>query len=80
MCLCVEEKCQLLLCVREGCPKMYDFLSFPKIIALFALILMSQNSLFAQRKMEKLDRGVVAIRTSPTAVYIGWRLLGNDTE
>ena len=59
---------------------MYNFLSFPKIIALFALILMSQNSLFAQRKMEKLDRGVVAIRTSPTTVYIGWRLLGNDTE
>jgi rhamnogalacturonan endolyase len=59
---------------------MAKFLSFLKIIALFSLILMSQNSLFAQRKMEKLDRGVVAIRTSSTAVYIGWRLLGNDTE
>ena len=30
--------------------------------------------------MEKLDRGVVAVRTSPTTVYIGWRLLGNDIE
>jgi rhamnogalacturonan endolyase len=41
---------------------------------------MSQIPLFAQRKMEKLDRGVVAIRTSPTSVYVGWRLLGDDTE
>ncbi len=59
---------------------MYKNVFFPIKITLFALILMSQNSLFAQRKMEKLDRGVVAIRTSPTAVYVGWRLLGNDTE
>jgi rhamnogalacturonan endolyase len=59
---------------------MTKFLSFSKSIALFSLILMSQNTLFAQRKMEKLDRGVVAIRTSPTAVYVGWRLLGNDTD
>ena len=59
---------------------MMKFLSFSKIIALFSLIALGQNALFAQRKMEKLDRGVVAIRTSPTTVYIGWRLLGNDTE
>ena len=54
--------------------------SIPKIIALFALVLMGKIPLFAQRKMEKLDRGVVAIRTSPTSVYVGWRLLGDDTE
>ncbi|MFD0893867.1 autotransporter-associated beta strand repeat-containing protein [Luteolibacter ambystomatis] len=34
----------------------------------------------AQRQMERLGRGVVAIRTSSTQVYVGWRLLGNDPE
>jgi rhamnogalacturonan endolyase len=28
--------------------------------------------------MEKLGRGVVAMRTSTSQVYIGWRLLGTD--
>jgi rhamnogalacturonan endolyase len=53
-----------------------------KNLTLFTLIftLLCLPSLHAQRKMEKLDRGVVAIRTSPTQVYIGWRLLGNDSE
>ena len=46
----------------------------------FLTFLMPNSNIFAQRKMEKLARGVVAIRTSPATVYIGWRLLGNDTE
>ena len=32
----------------------------------------------AQRQMENLGRGVVAMRTSSTQVYIGWRMLGDD--
>src|SRR5438445_6427975 len=28
--------------------------------------------------MENLGRGVVAMRTSSTQVYVGWRLLGTD--
>src|SRR5512146_238960 len=32
----------------------------------------------AQRHMEKLGRGVVAVRTGPGRAYIGWRLLGTD--
>ncbi len=28
--------------------------------------------------MERLGRGLVAIRTNETQVYVGWRLLGND--
>jgi rhamnogalacturonan endolyase len=28
--------------------------------------------------MEKLDRGLVAVRTGPSQVYIGWRLFGTD--
>ncbi len=31
-----------------------------------------------QRYVESLGRGVIAIRTSSTQVYVGWRLLGDD--
>jgi hypothetical protein len=34
----------------------------------------------AQRHMERLGRGVVALRSSSTQVYVGWRLLGNDPD
>ena len=51
-----------------------------RIFLLSLLFLSLCPTLFAQRKMEKLDRGVVAIRTNPSAVYVGWRLLGNDAE
>ena len=32
----------------------------------------------AQYQMERLSRGVVAVRTSSSQVYVGWRLFGND--
>jgi rhamnogalacturonan endolyase len=32
----------------------------------------------AQRYLEKLNRGVVAVRTSASQVYVGWRLFGTD--
>jgi len=32
------------------------------------------------KQMEKLNRGLVAIRTTPSQVYVGWRLLGTDTS
>jgi rhamnogalacturonan endolyase len=32
----------------------------------------------AQRSIEKLNRGIVAVRTSATQVYIGWRMFGYD--
>ncbi|SFQ76187.1 T9SS type A sorting domain-containing protein [Hymenobacter arizonensis] len=32
----------------------------------------------AQKVLEKLNRGVVAVRTSSNQVYVGWRLFGND--
>src|SRR5688500_2403082 len=37
-------------------------------------------SVFAQRQMEKLGRGLVAVRTGPGTAYVGWRLLGTDAE
>src|ERR1044071_10047378 len=32
----------------------------------------------AAYQMENLGRGVVAMRTGTSTVYVGWRLLGND--
>lgn len=32
----------------------------------------------AQAQMERLSRGVVAVRSSSSQVYVGWRLFGND--
>lgn len=36
------------------------------------------QSAFAQRQLENLGRGVVAMRTGASSVYVGWRLLGTD--
>jgi rhamnogalacturonan endolyase len=35
-------------------------------------------SAHAQYQMERLSRGVVAMRTGSSQVYVGWRLFGND--
>jgi rhamnogalacturonan endolyase len=43
-----------------------------------ALVLLVPAISQAQYLMERLSRGVVAVRTSETDVYVGWRLLGND--
>ena len=32
----------------------------------------------AQYQMERLSRGMIAVRTSSTQVYVGWRLFGTD--
>jgi rhamnogalacturonan endolyase len=37
-------------------------------------------SAHAQFQMERLSRGVVAVRTSSSQVYVGWRLFGNDSS
>lgn len=45
---------------------------------LCSLCFLATQSAQSQRKMENLDRAVVAIRTSSTQVYIGWKMLGTD--
>ena len=47
-------------------------------ISLFLLFLIPFGSVTAQRKMEKLGRGVVVIRTSTTETLVSWRLLGTE--
>ena len=44
-----------------------------------ALLLFAPQA-FGQRQMETLGRGVVAVRTNSTRVYIGWRMLGTDPD
>ena len=34
----------------------------------------------AQRQVERLGRGMTAMRSNSTQVYVGWRLLGNDPQ
>jgi len=42
------------------------------------LALLLSSAATAQRLMENLDRGVVAIRMSPSEAFLSWRLLGLD--
>ncbi len=49
---------------------------FYALILLFALILTPS---FAQRQMEGLDRGLIAVRTS-SGVFLSWRILGTDSK
>ena len=44
----------------------------------FAFSWLASPALFAQRQMESLGRGVVAIRSGNAQAYVGWRLLATD--
>ena len=47
------------------------------LVAILAAISLDAQ---AQRQLEPLGRGLVAVRTGTASTYIGWRLLGNDPE
>lgn len=51
--------------------------SYSKIL-LFILFLVCSFSSFSQRKMENINRGLVAISTGGSNVYLSWRLLGDE--
>jgi len=46
--------------------------------AVMGFVMLSQA--WGQRQMERLGRGVVAMRGADGKVYVGWRLLGTDPE
>jgi len=48
------------------------------IIYLFFIFLTA--SVYGQRVMENLDRGVVAVRYKPDSVFVSWRLLATEPE
>ncbi len=52
----------------------------PGLAALTAAACLLATSVQAQRQMESLGRGVVALRMDTTNVYVGWRLLGTDPD
>ena len=55
----------------------------PKItnsIFLVFLLLICAPGLMAQRQMENLDRGFIAVRCPGDSVYVGWRLLGTEPD
>jgi hypothetical protein len=47
-------------------------------LLLIFLILLSGRALQAQRQLEDLGRGVVAVHQGAGKVYVGWRMLGTD--
>ena len=49
-------------------------------ICAIALVTACTASAFAQRQMEPLDRGVVAIRQPDGGVFVSWRMLGTDPD
>ena len=48
--------------------------------AIIAALLLFSVQASAQFQMERLSRGVVAVRTSGSQVYVGWRLFGTDAS
>ena len=44
------------------------------------IILLSGSHVIAQRQMENLGRGVIAVRTGSDSVYISWRMLGTEPD
>ncbi len=50
------------------------------IAVTFSTLLLLINQAGAQRQMENLDRGVVAVNQGNGKAYIGWRMLGTDPD
>ena len=48
------------------------------LLAVLSLPLGTTTRLDAQRRVEALDRGMVAVRTGPGSAFVGWRMLGTD--
>jgi len=49
-------------------------------IAIAIIFLITGSQVIAQRQMENLDRGVIAIHKGNDSVYIGWRMLGTEPD
>jgi rhamnogalacturonan endolyase len=58
---------------------MYRYHLIKHLFLAIAFLAVQQN-VYAQRQMEKLDRGLVAVRQSGDSVYVGWRMLGTDPD
>ncbi len=54
--------------------------TFNHVLLFFLVLIYSGNACFAQRQMENLKRGVVAVKQPENKVYISWRLFGTDPD
>ncbi|WP_281336528.1 T9SS type A sorting domain-containing protein [Flavobacterium eburneipallidum] len=52
--------------------------SFQKLILLLLFLFGTSYQINAQRQIEKLNRGLVAMRLNASQVYVGWRMLGTE--
>ncbi len=52
--------------------------SFKKLSILLLFLFGISGQIHAQRTVEKLNRGLVAMRLNTNQVYIGWRMLGTE--
>jgi rhamnogalacturonan endolyase len=50
----------------------------PKMLLAIGVLFFCASGAYAQYQMENLSRGVIAVRTGSTQVYVGWRLLGTE--
>src|SRR5688500_7240372 len=48
------------------------------VATVLLLTILTSHAALAQRQMESLDRGIVAIRQPDGNVFVGWRVLGTD--
>ncbi|TKB96262.1 rhamnogalacturonan lyase [Pedobacter cryophilus] len=51
-----------------------------KLIYPFLMILLCSCASLAQRQMENLNRGLIAVKENNGKVFVGWRVLGTDDE
>jgi rhamnogalacturonan endolyase len=51
---------------------------FKRLALILLLLLGTASQIHAQRTVEKLNRGLVAMRLNTNQVYIGWRMLGTE--
>lgn len=49
-----------------------------RVCLIFPMLFVAVLDAHAQAQMERLSRGVVAVRSSSSSVYVGWRSFGND--
>lgn len=67
-----------ILVKHNRCSERIPLFFHGKLWLIFCFLLLTCTS-YAQRQMEKLDRGLIAIQDSGK-VYVSWRMLGTDPE
>lgn len=54
--------------------------SLSRFLLLLAFLWIGIINVSAQRQLEKLDRGLIAVRSGPGSVFVSWRFFGDDPD